>query len=148
MRPLPDLETRCPRTSWVQRPVRADWLAAPRLDQHGVEIDCEVALVAVEALRLGLASVAHVLVLDRDAPVLGDPMAGAHAATSIGARFEILADDLPQRCDLLVDGGRASSSGRRAVTQCSKLVSCSMTVGIAVAFFVGITPVEIEPGLD
>ena len=75
-------------------------------------------------------------------------MADAHAATSIGARFEILADDLPQRCDLLVDGGRASSSGRRAVTQCSKLVSCSMTVGIAVAFFVGITPVEIEPGLD
>lgn len=74
-----------------------------REDEHGIEIDCEVALVAVKALRLGLAAVAHVLVLDRDAAVLGNTMADAHAATSIGVRFEILADDLPQRCDVLVE---------------------------------------------
>lgn len=59
--------------------------------------------VAVEALRLGLAAVPHVLVLDRDASVFGDTMADAKAAASIGVGFEILADDLPQRCDVRVE---------------------------------------------
>lgn len=44
-------------------------------------------------------------------------------------------------------GGCVSSSGIRAATQCSKLVSCSMTVGIALPFSSGSLQSRSSPAL-
>ena len=65
--------------------------------------DREVALVAVEALRLGLAAVPHLFVLDGDTAVLGDAVPDTQAATAAWVGLEILIDDLVQGRDVFVE---------------------------------------------
>jgi hypothetical protein len=65
-------------------------------NQFGVEVTRDVALVAVEALGFALATVAHVLVFDRDTPVFGGSLADARLIVGrVGV--EVLLAQLPQR---------------------------------------------------
>src|ERR1700759_3881374 len=65
-------------------------------DEDGIEIDREMALVAIEALGLGLATVPHLLVLDRHAAILGNTLANPRwrSAWVVGIWLKILLDDL------------------------------------------------------
>ena len=61
-----------------------------------------MALVAVEALRLRLAAVAHVFVFDGDPSVFGDTFADAEPATAwVG--LKILGDELPEGVDMVLE---------------------------------------------
>src|SRR6185437_8343762 len=71
-----------------------------------VEIDRDVALVAVDALLLGLATVAHVGVADADASILSDALGDAPpAAVRIG--LGVLRDELLDELPLLLEWRRA-----------------------------------------
>ncbi len=63
-----------------------------------------MAFEAIEALRLGLATVTHLLVFDRDAAILGNTLANPQSATATGIGLEILPDDLAQGRDVFVEG--------------------------------------------
>ena len=89
----------------------------------------------------------HVLVLDRNAPVLGNAVADAHATTAVGIGSRSWSMIWRKVATCSSSGGRASSSERRAVTQCSNSASCSMTVGTALAFSSGLLQSRSSPAL-
>ena len=71
-------------------------------NQVGIKIRGDVPLVAVESLALALPAVAHLRILDGNAPFGGHAFANARASTAVGIWFEILGANLCQRVQMVL----------------------------------------------
>jgi hypothetical protein len=73
-------------------------------DQIGIEIGGDVAFVAVETLTLALSAMAHIRILDGNAPVGSHTFANARVAASatVGVRLKILGANLSQRIEVFL----------------------------------------------
>src|SRR5688572_9761700 len=71
------------------------WCHRGRKDQ--VVRDRNVALVAVEELRLALPTVTHLWIRDRDDAVLGDLLFDPASSTAGRIRLDVLLNDPPQK---------------------------------------------------
>src|SRR5690606_16504470 len=83
-----------------------------------IQIERDVALVTIEPLRLALAAMTHVRILDRHAQFGGHTLADARLATARGVGLEILGADLRLRvgvAPLHIEPFLPRSGSRRAV---------------------------------
>src|SRR5580658_2418210 len=118
-----------------------------RENQFGVEVARDVALVAVEALRLALATVAHVLVLHRYAPVLRGPLPDARLIVGrVGV--EVLFPQLPQRREWLGERRFAGVVAEDARDPSFEAVQLLDELSEGRGLLRGVAPLEIERGFD
>ena len=118
-----------------------------RKNQFRVEVARDVALVAVEALGLALAPVAHVLVLDRYAPVFGGPLADARLIVG-RVRVEVLLAQLPQRRERLGERRIVGVVAEDAFDPLFESVQLLDELSDGRGLLRRVTPLEIERGFD
>jgi hypothetical protein len=112
-------------------------------NQFGVEVTRDVALVAVEALGFALATVAHVLVFDRHAPVFGGPLADARLIVGrVGV--EVLLAQLPQRRERLGEWRVVGVVAEDALDPLFESVQLLDELSNGQGFLRRVTPLEIE----